>query len=144
MRDEIEQQIAAECLGGRIRTLNRVVSGIFDGKLRRFGIRSSQISILMVVATRGPLAPSDVCRRLCLEKSTLSRDLERIVAQGWISSTPGAGRSLRLEITDVGRALIHKIKPAWDEAQAETEKLLGAALVEEIYRVVDSGGLGEV
>ncbi|MDG3006136.1 MarR family winged helix-turn-helix transcriptional regulator [Paludisphaera mucosa] len=143
MSDEIVQQLAAECLAGRVRTLNRVVSGIFDAKLRPYGIRSSQINILTVVAARGPLAPSMVCRRLRLEKSTLSRDLERLVEHGWIRSTPGSGRSLSLEATAVGRALLHKVKPAWDEAQAEIEKLLGGAFIQELHRVIDEGRLEE-
>jgi DNA-binding MarR family transcriptional regulator len=125
-----------------VRTLNRVVSGIFDDRLRPFGIRSSQINILTVVAARGPLAPVDVCRTLRLERSTLSRDLNRLIERGWIASSPGPGRGLRLEVTDIGKDLLRAVKPAWDEAQSRAEEVLGPALVEAIRRAEQDGRLG--
>ena len=137
MSENVERQIAEQCLAGRIRILNRIVSGILDDRLRPLGIRSSQIGILTVVAARGPLAPTDVCRHMHLDKSTLSRDLERLVARGWIESTPGPGRGRRLEITEDGRAMLIRAKPAWDEAQAEVQKILGEPLAREIHKTID-------
>ncbi|WP_206107625.1 MarR family winged helix-turn-helix transcriptional regulator [Paludisphaera rhizosphaerae] len=137
MAANVERQISEECLAGRIRILNRVVSGILDARLRPIGVRSSQFGILTVVAARGPLAPTDVCRIMHLDKSTLSRDLERLVAQGWIESTPGPGRGRRLSITDAGLALLSKAKPAWDEAQTEVQQVLGESLAREVYKTVE-------
>ncbi|WP_422928097.1 MarR family winged helix-turn-helix transcriptional regulator [Singulisphaera sp. PoT] len=144
MGEEYLDQIAAECLVGRIRALNRIVSGIFDAKLRPYGVRSSQINILTVVALKGPIAPAGVCRRLQLERSTLSRDMERLVENGWITSTPGVGRGLLLEPTDKGLALLRTLKPAWDEAQAETVARLGPDLVRELYQASEDGRLGDL
>jgi len=132
-----EQKICEECLGGRIRMLNRVVTKIYDEKLRPLGLRSSQIGILITVAAHGPLSQTQVCQRLQLEKSTLSRDLTRILAKGWIVSTADQGRRGKLEVTPAGRALIKKLAPVWTEAQAKACKLLGKTLINEIYRVAD-------
>lgn len=139
MTRRFEDIVAADCFAGRIRILNRLVSGIYDGKLRAHGIRSSQINILVVIATKGPLQASEICRRLCLEKSTLSRDLERLVAHQWVSvaPAPAAGRVRHLQITDAGRQVIRSLRPAWEEAQAETRELLGDVLSNELFRVVD-------
>ena len=141
MSGEVGKDIAAACVAGRVRMLSRVVSGIYDARLRPFGVRSSQFSILTAVAAHGPLAPTEVSRRLCLEKSTLSRDLERLVDRGWITSTPGRGRGLRLEISESGRALLKELQAAWAEAQAEAETLLGEGLIRELFRLADSGAL---
>jgi DNA-binding MarR family transcriptional regulator len=137
MTRRFEDIVAADCFAGRIRILNRLVSGIYDGKLRAHGIRSSQINILVVIAAQGPLQASEICRRLCLEKSTLSRDLERLVAHQWVTVAPAAGRVRHLQITDEGRQVIRSLRPAWEEAQAETRKLLGDVLSNELFRVVD-------
>lgn len=143
MFTNVERQISEECLAGRVRILNRVVSGILDTRLRPHGVRSSQFGILTVVAARGPLAAIEVCRIMQLDKSTLSRDLERLVARGWIESTPGPGRGRRLSISEAGLALLTKAKPAWDEAQAEVHQILGDALSREIYKTVDGLRLRE-
>lgn len=137
MAQRFEDVIAAGCLAGRIRILNRLVSGIYDGKLRVHGVRSSQINILVIVAARGPLGAPEICRQLCLEKSTLSRDLERLVERQWVQVVPGAGRVRHLQITDAGRQLVRSLRPAWEEAQAETRTLLGEALSKELFRVVE-------
>jgi DNA-binding MarR family transcriptional regulator len=132
-----ELQISKECLAGRIRILNRVVSKIFDEKLRPHGVRSSQINILVVVAVHGPLTPAQVSRRLYLEKSTLSRDLTRLIDRGWIHSNTEQGRRSRLEISHDGRELIRRLTPAWKQAQSEVKKVLGKSFTAEVYRVIE-------
>lgn len=137
MSQRVEHLMVAECLSGRVRILNRVISGIYDAKLRPYGIRSSQSNILVVIAARGPIAASTICRSLCLEKSTLSRDLDRLIDRGWVSVAAGVGRVRLLEITESGRQLIRSLKSAWEEAQAETRQLLGEVFSAELFRVVD-------
>ena len=110
--------VARDCIGSRIRLLNRLVTGIYDNALREHGLRLSQGNVLVVIATRGPLRASDVCRILKLDKSTLSRDLERLVSNGWITRSP------KLEITTAGRDVLATSFPAWRKAQREASKLL--------------------
>ncbi|MFQ5502514.1 MAG: MarR family winged helix-turn-helix transcriptional regulator, partial [Phycisphaerae bacterium] len=69
--------IASECLAVRIRLLNRTITNIFDDALRPLGLKVSQLNVLVVVAKRGPVSPTEVGRVLHLEKSTLSRNTER-------------------------------------------------------------------
>jgi hypothetical protein len=54
-----------------------------------------------------------------------------------VSVAPAAGRVRPLQITDAGRQVIRSLRPAWEEAQAETRKLLGDVLSNELFRVVD-------
>src|SRR5262245_59448709 len=68
--------IAAECLAVRLRALNRAVSALYDDALRPHGLRVGQLNLLVAVARLGPAKPGDLCRFLCMEKSTLSRDVE--------------------------------------------------------------------
>ena len=86
--------------------LNREVTGIYDMALRPLGVKVSQINVLTAVAKLQPETPRQIAELLRIEKSTLSRNGERMRARGWIRILSGDdGRSHRLEITANGRRL---------------------------------------
>lgn len=126
----------AECLAGRVRVLNRVITKIYDDAARPLGVRVSQMNILVSVAVLGPIRAVDVCKRLQLDKSTMSRDLERMIENQWIASTPGEGRANLLEATRRGRAIIRLALPAWRKAQAQAVELLGAETIAGIQSAI--------
>jgi DNA-binding MarR family transcriptional regulator len=146
MRDDAtpESCIAGECLAGHVRVLSRVVTGIYDDALRPHKVRVSQMNVLVAVAAMGPVRAADVCRRLRLDKSTLSRDLDRLLDRGWVRATPGVGRSQVLEATPAGRAVIRKVLPAWEEAQARVRGVLGAALMKGLLEAADRIGVTDI
>ena len=120
------QRIVGECLAGRARLISRVVSGIHAEALRPHGITTAQMGILAVAAAHDDPAASDVASALCLEKSTLSRNLDRMIDHGWLDIVPGDdGRSQRLRATPAGRRLLEKVAPAWRSAQRQARALLG-------------------
>jgi DNA-binding MarR family transcriptional regulator len=122
----VAEQIAEECIAARLRALARVVTRIFNQALRSYGLTINQMNILAAVSYLGQARGQDVCRALHLEKSTLSRDLERMRANGWIESLPGDdGRTSLLRVTPAGGKLLEKTAPAWRQAQQEAEELLG-------------------
>jgi DNA-binding MarR family transcriptional regulator len=124
------ETVAHECIAARIRLLNRLVTGIYDDALRPHGLRISQGNLLVTIASRGPLRASDVCRLLKLEKSTLSRDLERLIEKGWITRDP------QLQVTASGLARLEAAWPAWRKAQREARKLLTPEVADAVLRVV--------
>jgi DNA-binding MarR family transcriptional regulator len=128
-----EGRIAGECLAGRVRVLNRVITGIYDDALRPHKVRVSQMNVLVAIAALGKTRATDVCRLLRLDKSTLSRDLDRLLARRLVRATPAQGRTKDLEATDAGRALIEKVMPAWQIAQERVREILGAALTKGVY-----------
>lgn len=95
------------------------------------------MNLLVVIATRGPLSAVQLSHQLCIEKSTVSRDLTRLIEQGWIKSEPGSGRTQMLSITPAGQKLIESSRDEWTAAQAEVEALLGKKLVMELLKAVD-------
>jgi len=119
------ETIAANCLAARIRLLHRTVTGIFDGALRPLGLTDAQLTILVVVANRGPVSPGAVARRLNMEKSTISRNVARMHNNGWLTIAEATGREQRLTLSAKGRALLLKALPVWTEAQAKTNAVLG-------------------
>lgn len=133
-----ECEIAASCLATRLRLLNRVVTGIYDDALRPHGIRVSQMNILVAIARMGSPRAVDVVRWLQLDASTLSRDLERLIKRGWVRSSPGKGRAMRLEATPGGRSLIQSALSDWRNAQKKARHLLSPAAVDAILTAVDA------
>jgi DNA-binding MarR family transcriptional regulator len=138
----LADRIAGDCIAVRVRLINRVVTSIFDEALRPLGVRVSQANILVAVARMGAARPAEVCRRLRIDKTTLSRDVEGMKARGWLESDPpSGGRNQVLRITPAGRDLLGRSRPAWETAQAEASRLIGGPGVEALREIADRLGL---
>ena len=124
---DIVDRIAGECLLGRARLLDRVLMGIYDHELRPFGLKATQLTLLVVVAKVGPVRRTEIGKRLSLDPSTLTRNLKIMLTNGWIQEIADGedGRGLPVQITVKGRALLNQIGPSWRKAQTRTEKFLG-------------------
>jgi DNA-binding MarR family transcriptional regulator len=119
--------IAGTCIAVRLRLLNRVVSNLYDEALRPLGLKISQLNILIATAKLGVARPAQVCDILQLDTSTLSRNVERIRAHGWLEIVPEAdGRAQPFRLTARGKKVIEKAMPAWEKAQRQASELLGA------------------
>src|SRR3954463_16345756 len=118
--------IARTCVAVRLRLLNRVVTNFYDDALRPLGLKVSQLNILVVTARLGLARPAQVCEVLQLDASTLSRNVERMKANGWVEVVPGEdARTQSFRLTPRGRRLIEMATPAWEEAQRRANDLLG-------------------
>jgi DNA-binding MarR family transcriptional regulator len=119
-------KIANECVAVRLRRLNSVITNIYDDALRSLALKVSQMNILVAAAKMGTARPMEVCEHLHLDVSTLSRNVERMKARGWLEVVPDEdGRSQPFRLTPKGKRLIEKAVPAWEEAQRRASELLG-------------------
>jgi DNA-binding MarR family transcriptional regulator len=75
---------------------------------------------------------------MCLDGSTLSRDLERLLKRGWVRATPGAGRAKLLEVTPAGRRLLQGALADWRKAQRKARELLSPAVADAVAGAVDA------
>ena len=131
--------IAEECIAVRLRVLTRAVTKIYNKALRPHGLTVSQMNILVAVSRLGDAKQRDVCRVLHLDKSSLSRDVERMRAQGWLESLPGKdGRAGLLRVARSGKTLLQKTFPAWQQAQDQAKALLGDKDIATLDRAVKS------
>src|SRR5436853_4595711 len=118
--------ISRTCIAVRLRLLNRVVTNFYDDALRPLGLKVSQLNILIVTARLGLARPAQICDILQLDASTLSRNVERMRAQGWLEAVPDEdARAQPFRLTAQGKRLIEKAVPAWEEAQRRAAELLG-------------------
>ena len=127
------KSVESVCVGGCVRKLNRMVSAIYDGALANAGLKTSQFSVLVSVANRKQARPAELTKHLQMDESTLSRNVDRMCARGWLRLVPDKDRRSHLiEVTDKGQALIRKCLPAWQKAQAEISRRLGTDTVAEL------------
>jgi DNA-binding MarR family transcriptional regulator len=121
------------CVCGYVRKLSRIVTAVYDGALADAGLKTSQFSVLIAVANRGKARPAELTELLQMDESTLSRNVERMCARGWLRLEREADRRSHLiEVTDKGQALIRKCLPAWRQAQADVSERLGTGTVAEL------------
>ena len=67
-----------------------------------------------------------MCDILQLDTSTLSRNVERMRAHGWLEVVPGEdARTQSFRLTTQGKRLIERAIPAWEDAQRQAGELLG-------------------
>ena len=110
------------CLAGKIARSERIVSQIYRKHLSGFGITQSQLSILSVAAKKkGPVNQRLISDLLYLEKSTVSRNLKRLFANGYLKR----GNKNVLLVTSEGRKLLEEVIPVWETALEETRAVLG-------------------
>jgi len=129
--------IAGECIAVRLRMLNRAVTNLYDDALRPLGLKVSQMNILVAAAKMGTARPADVCDALHLDVSTLSRNVERMKARGWLEVVADEdGRAQPFQLTAQGRRLLEKAAPAWQEAQRQAKILLGKQVVDHLDQAV--------
>jgi DNA-binding MarR family transcriptional regulator len=133
-----EDIIFEQCLAGRLRILNRVVTNMYDEALRPLGVKTSQLNMLVAAGKLGVARPADICERLQLDTSTLSRNVERMRAKGWFEVVGDVdGRAQPFRLTTKGHKLVEKAKPRWEEAQKKVRKLLGNETVQTIVDAVE-------
>jgi DNA-binding MarR family transcriptional regulator len=129
--------IAGECIAVRMRMLNRVVTNIYDDALRPLGVKVSQMNILVAAGRMGTARPAEVCERLHLDVSTLSRNVERMKARGWLEVIPDEdGRAQPFRLTAQGRKLLEKAAPAWKKAQKQAKDILGDGIVYQLGEAI--------
>ena len=130
------KEIGGNCIGFRLRLLDRVVARIYDDALRAHELRRTQLDLLAALQRFGPASPAQLIRILGLEKSSLSRNLRRLIKRGLVAEMAGADRRCHvLDLTEAGHKQLTDALPDWRRAQSEVEELLGAESGEAIRRM---------
>jgi len=130
-------KVAGECVAVRLRMLNRVITNLYDNALRPLDLKVSQMNILVAAAKMGTARPMYVCEHLHLDVSTLSRNVERMKARGWLEVVPDEdGRSQPFRLTSRGLKLLEKAISAWSEAQQQVKQVLGDGFVEQLNQAM--------
>lgn len=127
------------CTNLKLRQLGRMVTRHYDGHLAAVGLKITQYSLLSHVVKLGPIRPSDLARRMQMDASTLTRNLQPMAAQGWLTIGKGEdARSRLIAATQEGQEMRAKGQRAWKEAQLALNGLLGVERVFALHELLDS------
>ena len=130
------REIGGNCIGFRLRLLDRVVARIYDDALRAHELRRTQLDLLAALQRFGPASPAQLIRILGLEKSSLSRNLRRLIKRDFVAELPGADRRCHLlDLTEDGHRQLSSALPDWQRGQTGVEQLLGDESGEAIRRM---------
>jgi len=126
------------CSSLKLRQLSRRVSQHFDRIVTDAGLKTTQYSLLSNVVALGPVKPGVLAAHMEMDASTLTRNLQPLVAQGWVTVGPGDdGRSRVVEATDAGRAKRDAARKDWKRAQIALNERLGDGRVMRLHALID-------
>jgi len=126
------------CTALKLRQLSRRVSQHYDAEVGQAGLKTTQYSLLGHIERLGPVRPGDLAARMEMDASTLTRNLQPLVAQGWAEVGEGAdGRSRLVRLTDAGRSKRAEAQAAWKRAQLALNGRLGAERVAALHALID-------
>jgi len=126
------------CTNLKLRQLTRRVGQHYDRIVAACGLKTTQYSLLSQIVLRGPMRPGDLARVMEMEASTLTRNLQPLVGNGWIEIGPGAdGRSRSVVATAAGVAKRAEAQREWKRAQLALNRRLGEARVVELHALLD-------
>ena len=128
------------CTNFKLRQLTRRVTQHYDQHLTGSGLKITQYSLLTHVDRLGPVAPGELARRMDMSASTLTRNLQPMIAAGWLALGEGVdARSRLVHITDAGLELRRQAQRRWKAAQLALNDKLGVATVAALHDLLDEG-----
>lgn len=107
-----------DCIGSRMRSMSRKIDGIYRKHLGNSGITENQLSILMALYKTGTIEQNFIGNYLNLEKSSLSRNLVRLIQAGYINKE-GAVNRPSIGLTQEGKEKVNELTPLWENAMDE-------------------------
>jgi len=122
------------CLNAKLRKLHRLLNGVYQQKINPFGLRGSMLSILFIVGKNPDVNQKMLAEMLVLDESTMSRDIGRLVKEGWIEKNQSMedARVSHLLVTKSGYKLLEKVSPIWQRLHDSVEVILGGHQIAQI------------
>ena len=126
------------CTNLKLRQLMRRVAQRYDAEVGQCGLKGTQYSLLSHVVLMGPLRPADLAAAMKVTPSTLSRNLQPMVAAGWLELAAGVdGRSRLVVATAAGQAKRVEAQRRWKTAQLAINAALGNDRVVALHALID-------
>ena len=129
------RQRGFDCLCGNLRMATRALTTIYDGHLKPSGLTSNQLALLWPIMAMEPVPMSEVSRQVVMDKTTVSRNVQGLVAAGFVEIRPGTdGRHRLLALTTKGRHAFAAAMPCWEAAQREVARTFGKTRFDQLVK----------
>jgi len=101
--------------------LSRQLTNQLNEALKPLGLYSSQWSVIFVLHTKGSITQKELCEYLFVEAPPMTRTIQRLVKQGYVSQIPGKDkREKYIQLTDEAV----KEFPKWEHAVSDCNQAL--------------------
>lgn len=117
----IDSCFPIECQARKIMKSERLISNVFRKHLLPYGITNSQFSIMLLISKKKTTTQTEVGNMLALEKSSVSRNMIRLIQDGMIKKES----SRELVVTEKGLLITEQLIPVWQKAKDEVRNILG-------------------
>lgn len=126
------------CSSLKLRQLSRRVSQHYDRIVGEAGLKTTQYSLLSHIVKLGPIRPGELADEMEMDASTLTRNLQPLVSQGWVVVGAGDdGRTRRVEATEAGRIKRSEAQREWKRAQLQLNERIGSARIAKLHALID-------
>ena len=123
--------LSTACVCGRLRRAARALTQLYDDTMAPSGLRVTQFSLLRTIARQGTVRITDLAELALLDRTALSRNLEPLVAQGYVRIARGKdARTREVALTAAGKAAHERAVPYWRDAQRVVARKLGDSRTE--------------
>ncbi len=124
-------------IGYWLRCLSNFVSETFAQRLERHGVSVAQWVVLRTLFDAESVTLNEAAELVGVDKSSLSRMIERLVGKGWVDRVPGTDRrSVQLSLTGEARQLVPRLARVADENDADFFDTLSPAKRQEFLAMI--------
>jgi DNA-binding MarR family transcriptional regulator len=131
--------VPSGCTNLKLRQASRLVTRHYESFIRASGLKITQYSLLSHAVKLGPLRAGELAAVMQLDASTLTRNLQPLLEQGWLQvrAADGDARSRVVEATAAGIELRQQAQRAWKRAQLALNERLGVERVVRLHALLD-------
>lgn len=131
--------INARCNCFNLRKATRAVTQFYDHCLEPAGIRATQFTLLVSMASVAARTLTEMASTLVMDRTTLTRNLKPLEKLGLIETiAPRDKRSKAYALTEKGRETLKKGIPLWQTAQNKIISGLGEQRYEYLLKELDA------
>ncbi|RRB11923.1 MarR family transcriptional regulator [Larkinella knui] len=111
--------------------LSRVITSLYNEAFAAEGVTFAQASLLMQIFGEPGIRQMTLSKRLQIEKSALSRDVQLLQRHGWITDAVRAG----LFLTETGKQVAGRCQTRWKAMHEQVGGQLGPEAVEALAQI---------
>ncbi len=114
-----------------IRKSARAITKSYDACLEPSGIRSTQFSVLLALASSKCKTLTEIAETLVMDRTTLTRNLKPLEKRGFVKviQLKGDRRTKECIVTEKGQEVIDSAVPLWEKAQDDLDETIGSIRV---------------
>lgn len=124
-KEKINNEIQnCRCPLGSLSILTRKLGKLFREHFNKLDVTTSQAQLFLLLNETEELFQSEISKKLELDRSTVSRDLMRLIDKGYLYKAKG-GSSPKIGLTKSGKEFAKLINEEWKKGYEDSLSFLG-------------------